>query len=63
MECKEIKLKSEDGWDELELTLWEDGSVSISTDPDGLTGVCTTKEKIKEFATKILKELDNGISN
>ena len=63
MEYKEMKLQSENKWDELKLTLWENDRVYLSTDHDGFKGIDVKKEVLRDFLTKVLKELDNGISN
>ena len=63
MEYKEMKLQSENKWDELKLTLWENDRVYLSTDHDGFKGIGVKKEVLRDFLTKVLKELDNGISN
>ena len=61
MSYKEMKLKSENKWDELKITLWEDGRAYVSTDHDGFKGIDVKKEVLKDFLTKVLKELDDGV--
>ena len=64
MDYKVVKLKCVVGQDDLDVILYPKEEIWVDVHTiDGQLDVNTTKEYLREFATNILKELDNDKEN
>ena len=63
MKEKEIALKCVDSQEDcVDVSFYSNGSIILYTESNrSQLRIEATKEALKEFATKILKELDNGM--